>query len=164
MTTLIFEYKTNLTISSSAFILNMRDEENEYLTWENEILDETTGRLLEVYRITEKAKRDVTKAFWAGKYTHFVESYKKAYFDKIRFPIDLWHPARKHAVVWNNSKYRELFAAELNVSKDLVGEMDSIPLAKDEIYKFKEKKKKPDSAYIKIAEAQAYLDKIHREE
>lgn len=142
----------------------MREEENDYLEWEKEILDETTGRILEVYRITEKAKKDVTKAFWSGKYTQFVESYKKAYFDRIRFPMDLWHATRKHAVVWNNSKYRELFAAELGTSKDLIGEMDSIPNVKDEIYKFKEKKKKPDPAYVKIAEAQKYLDKIHRKE
>jgi hypothetical protein len=132
------------------------------VTFDREIINKKN--ILLVYTITERGKRHVSNHFWAGRYSEFNEAYKRKWFKKNIISGDIWHPFKKHGVVWNSAKFRHLLADELGVRAEYIDELDSIPSFAQEVYGYKEsKKKEKDRATLLIEEAHAYLTKIQEE-
>lgn len=155
---LILSFNTKLKTFQSSFLIDLQLKKNPYLEFDREV--EHGKNVLVIFKLTDKAKRDVTRHFWDGKYTYLAKDYKEKWFKKRTSPSEVFHTFRKHAVVWDTPRYRTMLSEELGCPIDIIGEMDSMPSYADEVLGYKEKKKEKDRAQLLIEECSAYLQKI----
>ncbi len=93
--------------------------------------------------------------FLKGEYSLFEDAYKDRFFNKKHIPSSINDITRKHAVVHKRGKYKAMLATALDISLDIINELDSIPDLYEEIYEAS-----PDLIIDDIADKNQEIDKV----